>query len=123
MGGYAFIGYLFMHYTCMESERRVTHMEHTCKSEVAWQLEQIKLQYEAAQRGLHGLAQGTARHAFIAAKMKSMGQIHQELQRLVGPDQAIQLVAETLQASADSEDDQEAHPAVTAENEAQPGQL
>ena len=98
-------------------------MEHTCKSEVAWQLEQIKLQYEAAQRGLHGLAQGTARHAFIAAKMKSMGQIHQELQRLVGPDQAIQLVAETLQASADSEDDQEAHPAVTAENEAQPGQL
>ena len=98
-------------------------MEHTCKSEVAWQLEQIKLQYEAAQRGLYGLAQGAARHAFIAAKMKSMGQIHQELQRLVGPDQAIQLVAETLQASAGSEDDQEAHPSVTAENDAQPGQL
>jgi len=26
-------------------------MEYTCKSEVAWQLEQIKLQYEAAQGG------------------------------------------------------------------------
>ena len=73
-------------------------MEHTCKSEVAWQLEQIKQQYEAAQKGLSGLAQGTARHAFITAKMKRMGQIHQELQRLVGPEQAIQLVAETLQA-------------------------
>jgi uncharacterized protein YjiK len=72
-------------------------MEHTCKSEVAWQLEQIKLQYEAAQKGLSGLAQGTARHAFITAKMKRMGQIHQELQRLVGPEQAIRLVAETLQ--------------------------
>ena len=73
-------------------------MEHTCKSEVAWQLEQIKQQYEAAQRGLSGLAQGTARHAFIAAKMKRMGQIHEELQRLVGPEQAIRLVAETLLA-------------------------
>jgi hypothetical protein len=97
-------------------------MEHTCKSEVAWQLEQIKLQYEAAQMGLYGLARGTARHTFIAAKMKSMGQIHQELQRLVGPNQAIQLVAETLQASAGSEDDQEARPSVAAENETQPGQ-
>ncbi len=97
-------------------------MEHTCKSEVAWQLQQIKLQYEAAQMGLYGLARGTARHAFIAAKMKSMGQIHQELQRLVGPDKAIQLVAETLQASAGSEDDQETRPLVAAENEAQPGQ-
>ena len=95
-------------------------MEYTCKSEVAWQLEQIKLQYEAAQIGLYGLARGTARHAFIAAKMRSMGQIHQELQRLVGPDQAIQLVAETLQASSGSEDDHKTHPSVAGEKDAQP---
>ncbi len=82
-------------------------MEPTCKSEVAQQLEQIKQQYEAAQRGLSGLAQGTARHAFITAKMKRMGQIHEELQRLVGPEQAIRLVAETLQVPADSGDNQE----------------
>ena len=73
-------------------------MEHTSKSEVASLLEQIKEQYEAAQRGLAGLAQGTARHKFISAKMESMGQLHGELQRLVGPEQAIELVAETLQA-------------------------
>ena len=73
-------------------------MESAYKSDVAWRLEQIKQQYEAAQRGLSGFAQGTARHAFITAKMKRMGQIHEELQRLVGPEQAIRLVAETLQA-------------------------
>ena len=86
-------------------------MEPTCKSEVAQQLEQIKQQYEAAQRGLSGLAQGTARHAFITAKMKRMGQIHEELQRLVGPEQANRLVAETLQVPANSGDNQETcHP-------------
>ena len=73
-------------------------MEQTCKSEVAWRLEQIKQQYEAMQRGLSGFAQGTARHAFVTAKMKRMGQFHEEIQRLVGPEQAIRLVAETLQA-------------------------
>jgi hypothetical protein len=82
-------------------------MEPTCKSEVARQLEQIKQQYEAAQRGLSGLAQGTARHAFIATKMKRIGQIHEELQRLVGPEQAIRLVAEMLQVPAESGDNQE----------------
>ena len=85
-------------------------MEDTCKSEVALRLEQIKQQYEAAQRGLSGLAQGTARHVFISAKMESMGQIHKELQRLVGPEQAIRLVAEALlQAHIGSGDNQETH--------------
>jgi hypothetical protein len=75
-------------------------MEDACKSEVACLLEQIKQQHEAAERGLSGLAQGTARHKFIAAKMERIGQIHEELQRLVGPEQAIQLVTDTLQARA-----------------------
>ncbi len=74
-------------------------MEDTCKSEVACLLEQIKQQHEAAQRGLTGLAMGTSRHKFISSKMERIGQIHEELQRLVGPDQAIQLVAETLKVS------------------------
>jgi hypothetical protein len=81
-------------------------MEQSGKSEVAWQLEQIQLEYEAARRGLSGLAQGTARHAFIAARMKRMGQIHQGIQRLVGPEQAIQLVAEALQAQTSDENGQ-----------------
>lgn len=82
-------------------------MEHICNSEVARQLERIKQEYEAAQRGLSGLAQGTARHEFITAKMKRMGHIHRELQRLVGPEQAIRLVAETLQENTRGEDSQE----------------
>ena len=73
-------------------------MENTCKSEVTCLLVQIKQQYEAAQMGLSGLAQGTARHAFISARMESMRRLHKELQHLVGPEQAIQLVAETLLA-------------------------
>ncbi len=71
-------------------------MEQTNNSEVARWLEQITQQYESAKQGLTGLAQGTARHAFITAKMKRIGEIHEELQHLVGPEQAIQLVAETL---------------------------
>jgi hypothetical protein len=68
-------------------------MEVTNRSEVAHWLEEITLQYEAAQQGLTGFASGTARHAFITAKMERIGQIHEELQHLVGPEQAIQLVS------------------------------
>jgi hypothetical protein len=71
-------------------------MEQPCASEVARLLEQIDQQYEAAQRGMSGLAQGAARHAFITARMERMGQMHQELGHLIGADQAIQLVVETL---------------------------
>jgi len=72
-------------------------MEDTCKSEVACLLEEIKQQHAAAERGLSGLAQGTARHKFISARMERIGQIHEELQRLVGPEQATLLVTETVQ--------------------------
>jgi hypothetical protein len=64
-------------------------------SEVARLLSQISAEYEAAQRGLTGLAYGTSKHEFITAKMERMGQLHAELQSLVG-DQAIALVAEQL---------------------------
>ena len=72
-------------------------MDDTCKSELACLLEEIKQQHEAAERGLSGLAQGAARHKFISAKMERIGQIHEELQRLVGSEKASQLVTETLQ--------------------------
>lgn len=81
-------------------------MENTSKSEVACLLEQIKQQHESAQRGLSGLAQGTTRHKFISAKMERMGQIHEELQRLVGPEQAIQLITETLQVKTGNKNNQ-----------------
>ena len=65
------------------------------RSEVARLLAQISAEYEAAQRGLTGLAYGTSQHEFITARMEHMGQLHNELQSIVG-DKAIALVAETL---------------------------
>ena len=65
------------------------------RSEVARLLEQISAEYEAAQRGLSGLAYGTARHEFITARMENMGRIHDQLQTLVG-DAAIAMIADQL---------------------------
>ncbi len=62
------------------------------KSEVARLMQQIKQEYEAGQRGLYGLAQGTANHRFITRRMEAMGACHQELTKLVGPHEATLLL-------------------------------
>ncbi|HEY7415497.1 MAG TPA: hypothetical protein VH593_09915 [Ktedonobacteraceae bacterium] len=67
-------------------------------SEVARLLTQITTEYEAAQRGLSGVASGSSQHAFITARMENMGVIHTRLQELVGDD-AIALIAEELDNS------------------------
>ena len=64
-------------------------------SEVARLLEQITAEYEAAQRGLTGLACGTSQHEFITRRMEHMDQLHGELQSIVG-DIAIAMIAEQL---------------------------
>jgi hypothetical protein len=58
------------------------------KSEVARWRQQYDAEYEAAQRGLTGLAYGSARHSFITKKMENMQQCVQELTALVGVQQA-----------------------------------
>ena len=70
-------------------------------SEVARLMQQIALEHEAAQRGLAGLAAGTARHAFIAARDEHIHAIHYKLIDLVGPEEAIKNVAETIWSLAD----------------------
>jgi hypothetical protein len=65
------------------------------RSEVARLLAQISAEYEAAQRGLSGLAYGTSQHEFITARMEHLGQLHSQLQSIVG-DAAIDLVVDTL---------------------------
>ena len=65
-------------------------------SEVARLLQQIELEYEAAQRALTGLASGVSRHKFITARMENMGAHHQELAQLVGEQEATHLVSEAL---------------------------
>jgi hypothetical protein len=65
------------------------------RSEIVRLLAQISAEYEAAQRGLSGLAYGIAQHEFITARMENMGRIHTQLQSLVG-EAAIAMIAEQL---------------------------
>ena len=72
-------------------------------SEVARLLSQISAEYEAARRGLSGLAYGTSQHDFITARMENMGQLHIELQSIVG-DVAIAMIADQLNSHTSSQD-------------------
>lgn len=62
------------------------------QSEVARLREQIELQIQAMQQGLHGLASGSARHAFIHARMQRIGEYQGDLARHVGEQEADQLL-------------------------------
>jgi hypothetical protein len=64
-------------------------------SEVARLLSKITAEYEAAQRGFTGIAYGSAQHDFISARMEHMGQLHGELQTIVG-DSAMSLIVDAL---------------------------
>jgi hypothetical protein len=68
---------------------------HEQRSEVARLLARISDEYEAAQQGLTGLSYGVSQHDFITARMENMGQLHSQLQTIVG-DVAIAMVAEQL---------------------------
>ncbi len=70
-------------------------------SEVARLLSQISTEYEAAQRGLSGLSSGGARHDFITAKTEMIGKCHEELIDLVGPNQAISIIANAIWSPED----------------------
>jgi hypothetical protein len=68
-------------------------------SEVARLRQRIHLEYEAAQQGLSGTAQGAAQHIFITQRMENIETHHQALKHLVGEQGAIEiLVKEIAQA-------------------------
>jgi hypothetical protein len=67
------------------------------KSEVARIMQQIELEYEAAQRGMYGFAAGTAKHEFITARMENMGRCHEKLIALVGEREATKALAQALE--------------------------
>lgn len=71
-------------------------MDDSSQSEVARIRAQIAEEYEAARRGLTGLASGPARHNFITRKMERLGQLHQELGQVVGEQQATEIVVQTM---------------------------
>ena len=64
------------------------------RSEVARLRQQIAQEYEAATRGLTGLAQGTAQHSFITTRMERIADHHQALIPLVGVQEATRMVSE-----------------------------
>ena len=68
-------------------------MSNSNNSEVARLREQIALEYEAAQRGLVGMAI-TARHDVIEARMERIAEYHQALAREIGSQEAIRVVYE-----------------------------
>ena len=67
-------------------------------SDVARLRQRIAQEYEAATRGLTGLASGTARHSFITRRMEQIGTCHETLKQLVGEQEATRMLAETLEA-------------------------
>ena len=71
--------------------------EHENKSEVARIKRQIELEYEAAQRAMHGFAAGAGKHQFITARMENMGRYHEKLISLVGEQEATKALAEALE--------------------------
>jgi hypothetical protein len=71
------------------------------QSEVAQIRAQIQAEYEAAKQGLSGFASGTARHDFISAKTTNIGKCHEQLVELLGPEQAISIIANTIWTPTD----------------------
>lgn len=70
------------------------------ESDVARLLETIDLEYQAAWNGLSGLAQGTSQHDFINAKLERMEDARQELEKLVGENEAARMVVEQMNKSS-----------------------
>ncbi len=71
------------------------------QSEVARLLLQIQQEYQAGQHALTGLASGVARHDFIQTKTENIGKCHELLIELVGPEQAISIIANTIWSPAE----------------------
>ncbi len=66
------------------------------KSEVARLMAQIDTEHAAYERGLTGLAQGKARHDFVNAYLRRVGEIEDQLAEQIGDTQAIALVASVV---------------------------
>lgn len=59
--------------------------------------EHIAQEYQAAQFGLTGLAQGTSKHTFITRKMERLGAYHSQLAALVGEQEAMRTICAILE--------------------------
>lgn len=60
----------------------------------------IAAECEASWQALHGIAAGTAQHAFIRARFRTMESYHQRLRDLVGEDEARTILGEIYVSQA-----------------------
>jgi hypothetical protein len=72
-------------------------MNETNKSEVARLREQIELEYQACQRVFTDFTP-MAKHQYITKRQENIGVCFEELKKLLPPEEAIAIVAETLNA-------------------------
>lgn len=70
-------------------------MNETNKSEVARLREQIRLEYEASQRIFTGFT-ATAQHQYITKRQENIGACFERLRELMPSEEAIAVLAETL---------------------------
>ena len=70
------------------------------RSEVARLMQEIEKRYTSAKLGLEGTAI-KAPHEFITKQMENLGGIHEKLIELVGADEAIKLVANSMWTPTD----------------------
>lgn len=64
------------------------------QSEVAQLRQQIVEEYEAMKRGLSGFSWGTAKHAFIDARMRRVDYYHEQLIAQVGEQEAAHTICD-----------------------------
>jgi hypothetical protein len=69
----------------------------TQRSEVAALMARISAECSAAERALHGLSAGSARHDFITARMERVGEIAEQIVSLVGAKAATPLIAKAME--------------------------
>jgi hypothetical protein len=70
------------------------------QSELAKLLQQINEETTAAQRGFAGYAE-VSKHEFITARMERLGHLQEELEKLVGSEQAVQIIVKAMERKED----------------------
>ncbi|HEX3643188.1 MAG TPA: hypothetical protein VHV10_18020 [Ktedonobacteraceae bacterium] len=66
-------------------------------SEVARIRAQIRAEQESAQRALYSSAYGTTQHRFITRRMERMGILHEQLQEIVGEQEAAKALKDAME--------------------------
>jgi len=66
------------------------------QSEFARLVSQIDAEHQAAKWAITAPNIGTAQHRFITRRLQKIGEYHQQLTQLVGPETAIRIVSERM---------------------------